>query len=159
MKKICKYLILIIFCFIIELLWFKSLKIYGIIPNIFLCILVRIFEREELKLGHICAFLGGFIESSVISTYAPLISYLLIIPVAKITKKYIQNDLLFYIGNVLIASIIYELSMWITTFSKNINFTYNLFHIVMQIIYNLIIALLIFVFCEIFNLNKKPITL
>ena len=159
MKKICKYLILIIICFMIELWWFGSLKVYGIIPNIFLCILVRIFEREELKTGSICAFLGGFIESSVISTYAPLISYLLIIPVAKITKKYIQNDLLFYIGNVFTASIIYELSMWIMTFSKNLNFTYNLFHIVMQIIYNLIIALIIFVFCEIFNLNKKPITI
>ena len=159
MKKICKYLILIIICFMVEVWWFTGLKIYGIIPNIFLCILVRIFEREEINVGSICAFLGGFIESSIISTYAPLISYLLIIPIAKFTKKYIQNDLLFYIGNVFIASVIYELSMWIMTFSKNINFTYNLVHIGMQLLYNLIIALIIFIFCEIFNLNKKPVTL
>ncbi len=159
MKKICSYFILIIFCFMLEIWWCNCLKFYGIIPNIFICLLVRIFEREDLNTGSICAFFGGIIETCLITTFAPLIAYLIIIPFANRTKKYIQNDLLYYIGNVFMASILYEISMWIMTFAKNINFSFNISQIIMQILYNLIIALIIFIFCDIFNLNKKPISL
>ena len=167
MIKICKYFILIILCFTLEIWWFNSFKIYSIIPNIFLCLLVKIFVNEtinepilaDISKGYIFAFFGGFIESSLLSTYAPLISYIIIVPLAKVTKRYIQNDLLYYLGNILFASLIYEFSMWIMTFSKNINFSYNMFQVGIQLLYNIIIAIIIFIFCEIFNLNKKQISL
>lgn len=155
MKNHIKCFLLITVCFMFEIWWRRELKFYGVVPNIALCALIYIFANKKSPITEAASFAVGLMEYAVLGTFASLISYLIIIPVAGFFQKYIQENIIFYLINILITTCIYEISMWIFGLFKNINFSANSKLILIQIAYNIIIGAFLYLILNTFNYFEK----
>lgn len=156
MKETIKWIFIIFISFLIEIFLFKNLRFDNVTPNIVICLLVTIYYNKKNNFSIYLTIIAGFMEFAIMGTVSSIIAYCLFIPIIKFTYYYFQRNCFFYVVNLIIYTLIYEIFMFLWNFKSNNLYTcYR--QILIQIIFNLIVGIIVYYIFEIFNINKKEV--
>lgn len=156
MKETIKWAFIILIAFLIEILVFKHTRFYNVTPNIVICLLVTLYYNKKNNFSITLTIIAGFIEFALMGTVSSLIAYCLFIPIIKYTYYYFQRNCFFYLVNLTIYTLIYEIFMFLWNIKAN-NFIFSYKQIIVQLIFNLIIGIIVYCIFELFNINKKEV--
>lgn len=155
MKNIWKYVFFLILCLMTEMWWKNSLKINGVIPNLCLCLFIYVCGRDRKANIGLLGILAGFGEYSLLGTFAPILSYIILIFTEKKILKNISPTPVFYIINIFFSSFLYEICFWFFGFFRNINFLENMHSASIQIFYNLLLGIIMYFILEYFCVFRE----
>lgn len=147
MKEYLKYALIILIVLLFQVYWFPALTIKDCKPDLSLIVLIILSINKDLAFGLILGLITGILnfyftglglwEFIIANTIIGGLSGLL-------GKTFPKNNFIVYIFSVFWMTILYEIVMWILRQPKKFNFAYNAEHILFQVIYNIILACLIF---------------
>ncbi|MBQ0105488.1 MAG: hypothetical protein KBT47_05580 [Armatimonadetes bacterium] len=154
MKEYIKYLILIIVFLLIEVRWPHFLRIYNTVPDFLLCSAVCLLNRKSEKFTFFFCLFSGIAMYSITGIPAYFLSYLLIIPIYRLSGNFMQSNLLFYSIALAILSFITELFIYIFGQFCHTGFALSMAHILIQILINLCVGGIIYYLSEIIHLRR-----
>ncbi|MCL2254735.1 MAG: rod shape-determining protein MreD [Lachnospiraceae bacterium] len=162
MRKIIIYIILIIFCFLLQSTVFRGLAFAGIVPN-FLIVLTASLgfmrgERTGLLIGLFCGLLTDIFFGDAIGLYAMIYMYIGFLN-GKFSGIFYPENIKLPMTLILFSNLFYGLFTYMLLFMmrSRLNFSYYFVNIIFpEIIYTILITLFLYPLILVSQFDLRP---